>query len=363
MKKVQRVDMLFEFLRVFLGLIIAYAITVVFVMIASKGSMADAVRNFAIGPFVNARRFGQLMGKFIPYVLMGCGFFFIYSAGRFSLIGEGIVNFAPIITCLVMFKTNLLVGLPLWLNLTIMVALCAIIGAIVATVPAFIREKLGQSEMVLSIIMNFMLLFLSLWVLKQFLLDRSISMQATKMYPANMKFYSLVGTTNFHSGIYVAAIGWVIALILYNYTKIGQKIKTVGANPQFALYSGINAIAAPFIAQMIGGAFAGAAAAVDAFGLYPRYQYTALTNIGFDGLLVAVIARKKPAYIPIAAFVLAYIRTSAVVLNLSTNIPVEFVNMMQAIIIFFVAAEHFLSKSRQKVIFRLARNKEQEAHS
>lgn len=363
MKKVQRIDMLFEFLRVVLGLVIAYAITVVFIVLATEGSPADAVRNFAVGPFVNARRFGQLMGKFIPYVLMGCGFCFIYSAGRFSLIGEGIVNFAPIIMCLVMFNTGLMVGLPLWINLIIMVVFCAIVGALVSTVPAYTREKLGQSEMVLSIIMNFMLLFVSMWILKQWLVDRSISMQATKAYPANMRFRSLVGTTNFHSGIYVSAIGWLIAVFLYSFTKIGQKIRTVGANPLFARYSGINATATAFIAQMIGGAFAGAAAAVDAFGLYPRYQYNALTNIGFDGLLVAVIARKNPIFIPLAAFVLAYIRTSAVVLNLSSNIPVEFVNIMQAVIIFFVAAEQFLKKSRQKVIFRLARSKEQEAKS
>ena len=363
MKKVQRIDMLFEFLRVVLGLIIAYGITIVFIMIASEGSAVDAVRNFAVGPFVNARRFGQLMGKFIPYVLMGCGFCFIYSAGRFSLIGEGIVNFAPIVVCLVMFNTGLLVGLPLWVNLTIMTLLCAVIGSLISTVPAYTREKLGQSEMVLSIIMNFMLLFLALWILKQWLVDRTAAMQATNLYPVNMRFPSLVGTTHFHAGIYFSAIGWVIAVVLYHYTKIGQKIKTVGANPMFARYSGINATSTAFIAQMIGGAFAGAAASVDAFGMYTRYQYNMLTNIGFDGLIVAVIARKNPIFIPLAAFVLAYIRTSAVVLNLSSNIPVEFVNIMQAVIIFFVAAEQFLSKSKKKVIFGLARKKEQEAKS
>ena len=48
MKRVERIDMLFEFLRVVLGLIIAYAITIVFIMIASDGSVADAVRNFAV---------------------------------------------------------------------------------------------------------------------------------------------------------------------------------------------------------------------------------------------------------------------------------------------------------------------------
>ena len=94
--------------------------------------------------------------------------------------------------------------------------------------------------------------------------------------------------------------------------------------------------------------------------MYTRYQYSVLTNIGMDALVVAVIARKKPIYVPLAAFVLAYIRTSAVVLNLSTNIPIEFVNMMQAVLILFVAAQHFLQKSKEKAIYKISMEESKE---
>ena len=127
----------------------------------------------------------------------------------------------------------------------------------------------------------------------------------------------------------------------------------------FAKYSGINTKKTLYLAQLIGGVFAGAAACVDAFGMYTRYQYNVLTNIGMDALIVAVIARKKPVFIPLAAFVLAYVRTSAVILNLSSNIPVEFVNMMQAILILFIAAQSFLQKSKEKVIFKLSYEEEE----
>lgn len=357
MKKIQRIDALFEFLRVVLGLVIAYVIAIIFIAISvgSVDAAKDAIYNFMLGPLLTQRRWGQLMAKFIPYVLMGCGYCFIYSAGRFSLIGEGIVNFAPIITCLLMFNTGIMTGFPLIVNLGIMILSCVLIGAAVATIPAFAREKMRQSEMVVSIIMNYMLLFLSLWVLKMWLFDKTVSMQATKEYPVNMRFPTLLSGTSFHAGIFVAIIGWIIAVILFSHTKLGQKIRTCGGNASFAIYSGIGASGTVFLAQVIGGAFAGAAACTDAFGLYTRYQYNMLTNIGMDGLIVAVIAQKKPIYVPLAALVLAYIRTSAVVLNLSSNIPVEFVNMMQAILIFFIAAEQFLKKSRNKVIFRVAR--------
>ena len=91
------------------------------------------------------------------------------------------------------------------------------------------------------------------------------------------------------------------------------------------------------------------------FGAYNQYQLALLTNIGMDGLIIAVMAKKHPVFIPLTAFVLAYIRTAASVLNTNTNIPIELVTMLQAVIIFFVAAENFLGKSRQKAIIRAAR--------
>jgi simple sugar transport system permease protein len=131
-----------------------------------------------------------------------------------------------------------------------------------------------------------------------------------------------------------------------------------GSNLQFAVYSGINAKKMMYIAQLIGGLFAGVAAAVDCFGLYNSYFYTALTNVGMDGLLCAVMARKHPIFVPFTAFILAYIRTAAAVLNANTNIPIELVTMLQAVIVLFVAAEEFLGKSKRKVIFHIAREEE-----
>ena len=102
------------------------------------------------------------MGKFIPYVLSGCGMCFIYSCGRFSLIGEGIINFAPIIACLVLFKTPFFEGTPWVIGILILLVVCCVVGGGLALIPAYGREKYNTSEMVTSIIMNYLLLLLSM---------------------------------------------------------------------------------------------------------------------------------------------------------------------------------------------------------
>ncbi len=362
MKKVQKIDYFYEVLRVLLGILIAYALClVIIVLMTGKDGWRDALYNFAIGPFTTRRRFAQTLSRWAPYMLCGCGMCFVYASGRFSLISEGIINAAPIPIVLIIFNTSFMMRFPLAVNLVIIVVSCMITGGLIAMIPAFGREKLGANETVTSIILNSVCLYLSLSLIRGFAADRALSFIATPTWPANMSFSRWWGTTNAHSGIWLAIAGVIVACLIFYRTRIGVEIRLTGSNPSFAKYCGISIAVVPFLGQLLGGVFAGLASAVETFGTYNNYQYTMLTNIGMDGLIIAVMARKQPIFVPLTAFVLAYIRTAAANLNTNTNIPVELVTMLQAVIIFFVAAESFLGSSRQKAIEKAAREEEKEA--
>lgn len=360
MKKVQRIDYLYEALRVILGIVIAYSLClVIIVLLTGTEGWKDAIYNFAIGPFTSRRRFAQVLSRMGPYMLTGCGMCFVYASGRFSMISEGIINIAPLPILLVMFGTsfgtNMMTGLPKFVNQLIIVASCAITGGLVSMIPAYGREKLGASETVTSIILNVVCVFITMAVIRATIADRSNSYIVTPKYAANMRFTRYWGNTNLSEGIWFAVIGLIIACVIFYRTRMGVEIRITGSNPNFAKYAGINTHVTPFLGQVLGGIFAGVAGAVENFGAYDQYQMSMLTNIGMDGLIIAVMAKKSPIFVPITAFVLAYIRTAASVLNTNTNIPIELVTMLQAVIIFFVAAEDFLGKSRQRAIIKASR--------
>lgn len=360
MKKVQRIDYMYETLRVILGIAIAYLLClVIIVLLTGVEGWKDAVYNFAIGPFTSRRRFAQVLSRMAPYMLTGCGMCFVYASGRFSMIGEGIINIAPLPILLVMFGTHfglhVMPGWPKLVNQVIIIASCALTGGLVAMIPAFGRERLGASETVTSITLNMVCVYITMAIIRSTIADRSNSYIVTPKYPDTMRFTRYWGNTNLSEGIWVAVIGFIIACIIYYRTKMGAEIRITGANPSFARYAGINTKITPFIGQVLGGLFAGVASSVENFGAYNQYQMSTLTNIGMDGLIIAVMAKKHPIFVPVTAFVLAYIRTAASVLNTNTNIPIELVTMLQAVIIFFVAAENFLGKSRQRTIMKAAR--------
>lgn len=365
MKKVERVDSFFEFLRVFLGIVIAFLICVLVIVLMSGSDAAEAVKNFMIGPFMTKRRFGQVMAKWAAYMLTGMGMCYIYAAGRLNMAGEGAINLAPLPVLILMFNSpfglNIMTGLPTIVNLIIIVIVCMLTGAAILMVPAYGRERLGANEMVTSTIMNMFCLYAALWILKGALADRSLSFLGTSNYPANMRFTRYWNGSNFTGGFWVAIIGVIIGLIVFYRTPLGVKIRICGDNMKFAVYSGINAKKMMYAAQIIGGLFAGTAASVEVFGIYDNYYLPALTNVGMDGLLVAVMAKKKPIFIPLTAFVMAYIRQAAAVLNANTKIPIELVTMLSSVIILFVAAEEFLGGFRRKVIFNISRKAESKA--
>lgn len=359
MKKVERTDAVFEFLRVFLGIVIAFLVCIVVIVLMSDTDALGAVKTFMIGPFMSKRRMGQLLAKYASYMLAGMGMCFVYAAGRMNLAGEGCINMAPMPALLLIFGTgfglNVMAALPKIVNILIILGITMLTGALILLIPAFGRERLGAHEMVTSTIINMFCMYAALWILKGTIADRSNAALATPKYPDNMRFTRYWNGSNFTSGIYVAIIGVVIGLIIFYRTPLGNKIRLCGDNLQFAIYSGINAKKMMYVAQIIGGLFAGAAATVEVFGLYDYYYLSKLTNVGMDGLLVAVMAKKKPIFVPVTAFVMAYIRQSAAVLNANTNIPVELVTMLSAVIVLFVAAEEFLGGIRRKVVYRMSR--------
>ena len=147
----------------------------------------------------------------------------------------------------------------------------------------------------------------------------------------------------------------VLVVIAIYKTPFGYAMRTVGSNPNFAKYAGISVTGTVVAAQIIGGAFAGLGGAVEILGRYERFRWLEMPNYGFDGLIVAVMAHRNPALVPVGALLLAYIRTGADIVTRTTDIPAEFVSIVQGIIILLIAAEMFLSGLKRRMIFKSAR--------
>ena len=172
--------------------------------------------------------------------------------------------------------------------------------------------------------------------------------------PDNAKLPQILGKFRIQAGLVIALIAVILVAVLFYKMVFGYKMRVVGSNPWFAKACGINMTATIICAQLFGGALAGLGGTCEILGNYDRYNWVATTQHGFDGLMVAVLARKNPLLVPVAACLLAYIRIGADVVNSKGDIPIEFITVIQGIVILMVAAEEFMGRYKKKLIYKAA---------
>lgn len=234
-------------------------------------------------------------------------------------------------------------------------------GAFFGSIPAILREKAKINETVVSIMMNYALLYGATYIVKTKMYDNGVTYMASEALPTAAKLTTLVQGTQIHSGLFIGVLAVIVTALIFYKTPLGYNIRICGSNSKFAKTVGIGMTGSLISAQVLGATLSGIGGTIDILGIYDRYMWTGLTNMGFDGLLVAVLSKKNPAFVPLGAFLLAYMRTGAAILNYTTEIPIEFVDIMQAIIILLIAAEHFMGGFKEKLIFSISKRENKEA--
>lgn len=351
MNKTRKIEMTVELIRILVAVSIAYAIALVTLFLISEDPVY-IIQQFVLGPFSSVRRVGSIINQAIPFVFTGLCFCFMYAVNKFNLAGEGIFMFAGCMSTLV--AVNLGEGLPFPLMVLILLVVGAITGIVMIAIPALLDAKFKANIVVVSLMLNSILVFLSIWVLKYQMRDPSIGAMGSYPLPDNAVLPNIFGKFRIQAGLFFAIIAVILVAILFYKMVFGYKMRVVGSNPLFAKACGINMMGTIVAAQLIGGALAGMGGTCEILGNYDRFKWTASTQHGFDGLMVAVLARRNPLLVPVAALLLSYIRIGANVVNSKGDIPTEFITVIQGIVILLVAAEEFMGGFKKKMIYKAA---------
>lgn len=345
--KTKKIELKYNILRPLFAILIAYIIAFLVIAVASKEPL-NAIRLFVLGPLGTPRHFANVIETMIPFIFTGLAIAVMQRANQFNLIGEGIFFLSGSIAAYIAINTNM----PKVVSPIVIIIISGLIGSVIAMIPAVLKIKWKANELVSSIMMNYILFHLSMYFLNYWMRDMSAGYNASYKIPLVSKLPVILQGTRIHAGLLVAILALVAISIMMYRSKLGYELKTVGENENFARYSGMKVVKITLIAQLIGGFLAGVGGSVEILGMYNRFQWEALTNHGFDGVLVATLARKNPILIPITSFFLAYMRIGADLASRSSDIPVEFVAIVQGIVLILVGAQLFLESLKRKEIVK-----------
>ena len=351
MNRTSKVEFTVELIRIVTAVAIAYAVALITLFVISDDPVY-IIQQFVLGPFSSARRIGSIINLAIPFTFTGLCMCFMYAVNKFNLSGEGIFMISGCVISMVALKLGN--SLPAPIAIAVLFVVGAGVGAIISGIPAIMEAKFKANIVVASLMLNNILVFLAIYLLKYHMRDNTIGFLGSLPLPEMIKFPSIFGKMRIQAGLFVAIIAVILVALLFYKMVFGYKMRVVGNNPQFAKASGINMMGTIIGAQLVGGAIAGMGGTVEILGNYDRFQWTASTQHGFDGLMVAVLARKNPLLVPVAALLLAYIRIGADVVNSKGDIPIEFITIIQGIVILMVAADEFMGGFKKKLIYKAA---------
>lgn len=340
----------FDILRTTLAIGIALFIALVIILSVSKEPFA-AISQLLFGPLGTVRHFGNVVEMTIPLVFTGLAVSVMFKASQFNLGAEGAFFFGAIGASIIAMK----VALPIVIHPLAAILVGGLVGAIVTGIPAILKVKWGASELVSSLMLNYVAFFLGLYLINYFFRDVSAGAMVSLPFLDTANLMVLIPKTRIHFGIIIAAIMTVLTYYYLYKSKSGYEIIVTGENIKFAEYSGIKTGKVILMAQLIGGFIAGAGGATELLGMYTRFSWQALPGYGWDGIIVAILARNNPILVPIAAFFLAYLRIGADLMSRTTDVQNDVIAIIQGIMIVLIVAASFLEKYRHKLTFKEAK--------
>ncbi len=338
----------------FLAIAIALALALLLIL-AVSADPGNAIYQFLMGPFASKRQLGNILTTATTISFTGIAVSIMFQASMFNMAAEGACFLGALAGAVAATGLNL----PPALAIAVPMLAGAAVGALVGLIPGILRAKLGANEMVSTLMLNYALLYLGLYALKNFFIDKTAGQVATAKLPTASRLPNILKGTGVHAGVLIAAAVIVLAYIFLYKTRAGHNMRVYGRNPDFARYAGISVGGMIISSQALGGAIAGLGGSVEILGMYQRFQWTALPGYGWDGIIIAILARNKPQFVPLAALFLAYLRTGANCMNTYADVPKELITVIQSIMMILVTAAALTGGLRQRLAIKEALGNEQ----
>ena len=286
------------------------------------------------GAYGDSYGWASSIARGTPLVLTALTFSICLRAGMFNIGAEGQMMIGAIAAITIALFT-----LPSGLHTIVGLLFAAIAGAAWSVIPALLKITRGVSEVISTIMFNWIGRFFVIWLGIHVLVD-PIRAEKTLAIPKAARFPVIVRGTDLTASVYMAVgVALIIYFVLWH-TTVGYEVRAAGLNPTAARYGGIRNKRTMMLAFMLGGATAGLAGAALVMGLPPSYAIFSsgmpnLTNMGFDGMAVAMVGRNHPIGILLAALFFGGLNAGGRVMQFygSNPVPLEMVRVVMGAIV------------------------------
>jgi simple sugar transport system permease protein len=282
-----------------------------------------------------------------PLILTGLAVALPYRAGLFNIGGQGQFIGGAILAAWLGYD----VSLPFFVHVVVCVIGGFVGGAVIGWLTGEIKARTGAHEVIVTIMLNYVMLYLLAYLLSsQSLLQAPGSPNPiTPLIASNAHLPLLFGgNLRINAGFLIALACALGVWWLLNRTTTGFQFRSVGANASAARVAGMKVERSWVLAMLIGGGLAGLAGSAVIQGTDFTLNPQSYGTYGIDAITVALLGRGTPGGVVAAGLLFGALHAGSPGMQTVTSTPVQIVQVLQALIVLFVAAPPLI-----RAMFRL----------
>ncbi len=348
----------------FLNLAAAFAISAL--ILATIGE--DPFQAAAIilrGALFSGEGIGYTLFYATNFIFTGLAFAVAFHAGLFNIGAEGQAYVAGLGVALVCLSFD---SLPLPFIVLMSIAAAALFGAAWALIPAYLQARRGSHVVITTIMFNFIAAALVVYLLVNHLSPPGSMQPETRTFAENARLPFLhvalapLGLDLPSSPLNLSFI-WALVCCLFFYvliwrSRLGFELRTLGANPNAALYSGMPVARLTIIAMLLSGAFAGFMALNEIMGSQHRMILDYTSGYGFVGIAAALMGRAHPIGIIFAAILFGVLYQGGAELAFERpNITRDMVVLIQGLVIMMAGGLEHMFRPQIDRLFAMRRRR------
>jgi len=291
----------------------------------------------------------------VPYIFAGLAVAVGFRAGLFNIGAEGQIGMGWLAAVIVGFSFT---NFPAVIHLPLSILAGAVVGGLWSGIAGVLKARTGAHEVITTIMLNYVSFRLSDWLLCGPLEFVQGTCRTQEIVPSAYLPRFLDHPVTLHWGFVLALVAAAATSWFLFKTTWGFELRTVGASPEAAHYGGMAVTRTCVLAMFLSGCLAGLAGVSQGLGITHNIALGFSAGYGFDSIALALLGNSRPAGVVGASILFGVLRAGAARMQSVAGIPTEIVQIVQSLVIVFIAAPAII-----RAVYRFRQDRREEIES
>lgn len=305
----------------------------------------DAYVAMLKGALGSPQAISNVLVRASPLLLGGVGVAIGIRAGIWNIGIEGYMYAGAIGGAIVGINT---LPVPPIIHITLSILVAVVFAAIWGLGPAYLRAYRGVNEVVSTIMMNYVAIYLTSWLVHEpsFMAEPGSFFPMSLLVAPTAKLPILMSGTSLHPGFVIGIAACVLLYLVLRFTPFGFRTRMLGANPEAARYAGVNVKRQILYVFIIGAMMGGLAGVIEILGLKQRVYMDFVAGVGYESVAVALLAGGNPLAVIASALFLSALKAGGATMSIQTGVGGPMTVVIIALCVLFVIGVGFGERKR-----------------